>query len=156
MCCSYNAAKSNISLDLSIVGRSLDSQMSSYDIFLVIGDLNSEISEMTMTEFYEIYNLQTLVKIPHVIKILPNPPALILRIFPKSFQHTQKIETGLSDFYKPTFTVLKKLFPRLKINIVSYRDYKGFINGYFRSELLQEIKSSDSDLTNFKERSTVT
>ena len=39
MCCSYNPAKSNISTHLSIVGRSLDSYMSSYDIFLVIGDL---------------------------------------------------------------------------------------------------------------------
>ena len=48
MCCSYNAAKSNISSHLSIVGRSLDTCISSYDNFLVIGDLNSEISEMTM------------------------------------------------------------------------------------------------------------
>ena len=48
MCCSYNPAKGNISSHLSIVGRSLDSYMSSYDNFLVIGDLNSEISEMAM------------------------------------------------------------------------------------------------------------
>ena len=40
MCCSYNPAKSNISTHLSIVGRSFDSCMSSYDNFLVIGDLN--------------------------------------------------------------------------------------------------------------------
>ena len=54
---SYNPAKSNISSNLSIVGRSLDSCMSSYVIFFVIGDLNSEISERTMTEFCKIYNL---------------------------------------------------------------------------------------------------
>ena len=53
MCCSYNPANSNISYHLSIVGRSLDSYMSSYDNFLVIGDLNSEISEMTMCESCE-------------------------------------------------------------------------------------------------------
>ena len=70
--------------------------------------------------------------------------------FPKSFQHTQTIETGLSDFHKLTLTVLKTHFPRLKPNIVNYRDYKGFVKDYFRSELLQEINSSDSDLTNFK------
>ena len=74
MCCSYNPAKSNLFYHLSIVGRSFDSCMSSYDNFLVIGDLNSEISEMAMTEFRETYNLQN---IPHVIKILPNPPVLI-------------------------------------------------------------------------------
>ena len=57
MCCSYNPAKSNISSHLSMVGRSLDSYMSSYDNFLDNGDLNSEISEMSMSEFCETYNL---------------------------------------------------------------------------------------------------
>ena len=71
--------------------------------------------------------------------------------FPKSFQHTQTIETGLSDFHKLTLTVLKTHFSRLKPDIVNYRDYKGFVNDYFRSELLQEINSSDSDLNNFKD-----
>ena len=33
MCCSYNPAKSNISSRLSMVGRSLDSHMFSYDSF---------------------------------------------------------------------------------------------------------------------------
>ena len=64
MCCSYNPAKSNISSHLSMVGRSLDRYMSSYDNFLIIGDLHSEINEMAVTEFYETYNLQNLVKDP--------------------------------------------------------------------------------------------
>ena len=46
---------------------------------------------------------------------------------------------------------MKAHFPRSKPNIVNYRDYKGCVNDYFRSELLQEIDSSDSDLTNFKD-----
>ena len=45
---------------------------------------------------------------------------------------------------------MKTHFPRLKSNIVNYRDYKGFVIDYFRSILLQEINSSDSDITNFK------
>ena len=32
----------------------------------------------------------------------------------------------------------------------TYRDFKGFANDYFRSELLQEFNTSDSDLTNFR------
>ena len=68
MCCSYNPAKSNISSHLSIVERSLDSFISSHDSFLVIGDLNSEISEMAMPEFCETYNLQNLVKDPTCYK----------------------------------------------------------------------------------------
>ena len=152
MCCSYNPAESNISSHLSIVGRSLDSYMSNYDDFLVIGDLNSEISEMPMSEFCETCNLQNFVKDPTCYKNRSKPTCidLILTNFPKSFQHTQTIETGLSDFHKLTLTVLKTQFPRLKPNIVNYRDYKGFVNDYFRSELLQEISSSGTALTNFK------
>ena len=145
MCCLYNPAKSNISSHLSIVGRSLDSYISCYDNFLVIGDLHLEISETTMSEFCETYNLQNLLKNSTCYKNYSKPTCidLILTNFPKSFQHTQTIETGLSDFHKLTLTVLKTHFPRLKPNIVNYRDYKGFVNDYFQSELLQELNSSD-------------
>ena len=62
--------------------------MSSYDNFLVIEDL--KISEMTMPEFCETYNLQNLVKDPTCYKNPPKPTCidLILKNFPKSFQHT--------------------------------------------------------------------
>ena len=153
MWCSYNPAKSNISSHLSIAGRSLDSYMSSYCSFLVVGDLNSEISEMAMSQFCEIYNLHNLVKDPTCYKNPSKPTCidLILTDFPKSFQHTQTIENGLSDFNKLTLTVLKTPFSRLEPHIVNYRDYKSFVNDYFRSELLQEINSSGSDIANFKD-----
>ena len=100
MRCSCSPAKSNLSSHLSIVGRSLDSYMPSYDNFLVIGDLNSKISEMVMSEFCETYHLQNLVKDPTCYKNPSKPICinLILTNFPKSFQHTQTIETGSSDF----------------------------------------------------------
>ena len=62
MCCSYNPAKSNMSSHLRMIGRSLDSYISSDDSFLVIGDLISEISEMAMSEFFKTYNLQNFAK----------------------------------------------------------------------------------------------
>ena len=59
--------------------------MSSYDNFLVIGDLNLEISEMAVSEFCETYNLPNLVKDRTCYK---NPSKLtcidlILTNFPK-------------------------------------------------------------------------
>ena len=101
-CCSYSPAKSNISSNRSIVRTSLDSFMSSYDNFLVTGDLNSEISETVMSEFCKTYNLQNLVKDPTCYKNPSKPTCidLILTNFPKSFQQTQTIKTGLSDFHK--------------------------------------------------------
>ena len=55
---------------------------------------------MALPKFCEIYYLPNLVKAPTCYK---NPSRttsidLILTNFPKSFQHTQTIETGLSDF----------------------------------------------------------
>ena len=126
--------------------------MSSCDNSLVIGDLNSDVCEIAISEFCETYSLQNLVKDPTCYKNPSKPTSidLILTNFPKSFQHTQIVETGLSNFHKLTLTILKTHFPRLKPNIVNYRDFKDFVNDYFRSELLQEFNCSDSDLTNFK------
>ena len=124
--------------------------MSCYDNFLVIGDPNSEIVGMALSEFREIYNLQNLVKDATCYKNLSKPTCIdpILKNFPKSFQCTQTIETGLLDFHKLTSAVLKTHFRWLKPNVVNYRDYRGFANDCFCSELLQEINSSDSNLTN--------
>ena len=50
--------------------------MPCYDNFLDIGDLNSEISEMVISEFYDKYNLQNLVKDPTCYKN-PSKPTCI-------------------------------------------------------------------------------
>ena len=53
-----------------------DQWMPCYDNFLDIGDLNSEISEMVISEFYDKYNLQNLVKDPTCYKN-PSKPTCI-------------------------------------------------------------------------------
>ena len=118
--CLYNPAKSNISSHRSIVGRSVDSYMCNYDIFLVIGDLKSEISEMALTQFCETYNHQNLVKDPTCYKNPSKPTCmdLILTNFPKSFQHTQTIETGLSDFRELILIVVKTININCIVNII--------------------------------------
>ena len=51
-------------------------------------------------------------------------------------------ETGLSDFHKLTFTVLKQHFPKQKPRGVN-RQYKNFRNDYFRVELENELLKYD-------------
>ena len=46
---------------------------------------------------------------------------------------------------------MKTHFPRTKPNMAYYSGYKGFLNAYFRSELLQEINAADSGITNFND-----
>ena len=44
-------------------------------------------------------------------------------------------KTGLSDFHKPTFTVLIQHLPKQKSGVVIHRQYQNFRNDYFRIEL---------------------
>ena len=68
---------------------------------------------------------------------------LILTNCPRSFQNTDTFETGLSDFHKFTFTVLKQYFPKQKPRVVIHRQYKNFRNNYFRIELENALLKYD-------------
>ena len=48
---------------------------------------------------------------------------LILTNNPNSFQNSEVIETGLSDFHNMTVTVIKITLEKLKPNIIYYRNY---------------------------------
>ena len=88
-----------------------------------------------MSEFCEI--LKNLIKDPTCFKNPQNPSCidLIISNQPKSFQNTKVIETGLSDFYKLSVSVLKIYFKKLPLNIISYRDYRNYSHPRFRAEL---------------------
>ena len=61
-------------------------------------------------------------------------------------------ETGFSDFHKPTFTVVKQHFSKQKPKSVIHRQYKNFLNDYFRTELenaLLKYDFSKKDYDNF-------
>ena len=62
------------------------------------------------------------------------------------------LETGLSDFHKLTVTVLKTLFKKQSLKLISYRNYKKFSNDSFLTDLINEISSNDileGDLNGF-------
>ena len=52
--------------------------------------------------------------------------------FPRMFQSTCVIETGLSDFHLMTVTVLRKTFKKVRPRIINYRSFKHFSNEAFR------------------------
>ena len=76
---------------------------------------------------------------------------LILTNCLRSFQNTDTFETGLSDFHKLTFAVLKQHFPKQKPRVVN-RQYKNLLNDYFRIELenaLLKYDFNNIDYNNF-------
>ena len=145
---SYNPNKSSISSHLSTLSKSLDNYTTLFDNIILLGDFNSEISENSMKEFCDMYNLKSLVKEPTCFKNIDKPSCidLILTNKPKSFQDTKVIETGLSDFHKLTISVLKISFKKEKPNIISYRCYKNYSPFAFRTELEYTFSGLDLNL----------
>ena len=60
MCCGCSPNISLINKFTHDIGKVLDSFISNYDNFLIVADLNSEITESSMHEFCNSYNLHSL------------------------------------------------------------------------------------------------
>ena len=143
--CSYNPHKNNISNHLENLSKVLNRNLSQYERFLCIGDFNSEITEFAMKNFCDIYHLKNLVNVPTCYKnpLKPSCIDLFLTNCSRSFQDTQVIETGLSDFHKMNITVLKMFFSKQKHETVFFRNYKKFDNSAFREALNRELLKYD-------------
>ena len=91
-----------------------------------------------MKTFGEIYKLRNLIKEPTYFKNPENLTSidLILTNQPLSFKNTYVIETELSDFHKMVLAVMKMHFPKMKPQVITYREYKDF-----HKETLRLIKA---------------
>ena len=139
--CSYNPHTALIEKHLDYISKGLDYYSSKYENFILLGDFNAQIDNEIVENFCSTYNLKSLVKEYTCFKSLQNPSCidLILTNRPKSFQHSNVYETGLSDFHKLIFTVFKATFQKLKPRIIKYRDYKNFNESLFRNDLDIEL-----------------
>ena len=81
-----------------------------------------------MDSFCAIYHLKSLIKEPTCYKNPEKPTCidLILTNFPRQFQATLTLQTGLSDFHKMTVAAFKSEFPHQKLKMSSYGNYKHF------------------------------
>ena len=91
--------------------------------------------EPTISEFLNIYSQKDLIFEKTYFKNPGTPSCnyLILTSGLWSFQNTGVFETGLSDFHKLTFTVLKQYYPKQNRKVVFYRKYKHFQDDLFKS-----------------------
>ena len=109
-----------------IITRSLTFHLRHYENFIIMGDFNVEANYHATSLFSDTYDLKSLIKEPTCCKN-PNKPScidLILTNKRQSFQHSSVNETGLSDFYKMTVTVMKTFFEKLQPRKANYTDYK--------------------------------
>ena len=131
---------------LNAIGRQFDSLCEKYENIILLGDFNSELTEDSMQDFCNIYNLKCLVKEPACFKNPDNPSCidLILTNKYRSFQNTTVFESGLSDFHKFTITVMKICFPKQKPKVINYRNYKTFNNSMFQTDFLAKINKDNT------------
>ena len=75
--------------------------MAGYDNMLIIGDLNSYMTETPMKNVCELYDLENLIKQPTCYKNADNPSSIdvLLTSRKNSFQNSMRVETGLSDHH---------------------------------------------------------
>ena len=134
---SYSPKKNIIANHLNCICRNLDSQLGQCENFTLIGNFNVEPNDATMKNFCQIYGCKHIVKCKTYFKNSINPTCInsIITNRPKSFQESEVIETGLSDFHKMSLTVMKVFYNKQKRKIIRCRKCKGFPNETFMDEL---------------------
>ena len=123
------------------LGKALDIYLHKYDYILLIGNFNSEISERSIHDFCNVYNLESLSNTPTYFKNPENPSCIVLLLAnsKNNLDEALVLELGLSDFYKLVVSVLKSYFEKEDPKVIIYRDYKYFDNEMFSIELENEL-----------------
>ena len=68
----------------------------------------------------------------------------------RSFQNSQTIETGLSDYHKLTITVLKSFFLKQDPVTITYRNYKLYDKSRFHTELEDKLDNMPTNNSNYE------
>ena len=149
----YHRPSQNDEYYFNQIIQALDIYIKTYDRFLLAGDFNIEDHEPSISSFLHQYDSKNLVNKPTCYKSLVNPRCIDLFITnnPRSFQNTDVLNIGCSDFHKLTITVLKTKFQKLKPKEVTYRNYKNFDQELFKNELSNTIGQSNKTYAEFED-----
>ena len=142
----YNPHKEKISYFLNKISNEIDKLLPSFDNILLLGDLNSAVTEKNLRDFCEIYNLENLIKGPTCYKNVDNPSSIDVMLTNKksSFQNSMTLEVGLSDCHKMIITVLKRYFKKNDPITINYRDFKSFDGIKFRNDLIRKLEQIEN------------
>ena len=121
--------------------KSMDLHSSTYENFIFLMIL-MQTWGIPLRNSYNSYSLTSLLT-KRACGKNPSKPSftdLILTNWPKYFQNSNIIKTGLSDFHKMVVTTMKITFRKVKAKITCfYRKYKKFCNYTFRDTILEEL-----------------
>ena len=139
----YNPEKRDGSNFLNVLSEMYDFYSKKYEHCILVGDMNMEPSEPIMDQFLEIHNLQNIIKQKTCFKSSKGSCIdLILTNKRYYFQHTNTLETGLSDWHRLVYTMFKSTYCRQPPQKIFYRSYKKFSSESFLEELVYELSCS--------------
>ena len=147
--CSYNPHVQNINRHLDLLQKSIEVIACKYENLLILGDFNCEKEKNNMPTFCESFDLTNLINSPTCYKNPDNPKCIDLMMtnFPKRFQTSMTIDTGISDFHKMTLAILKTKYEKLPPKKIKFRCYKNFDENKFQQKLNSILKNRDGDFT---------
>ena len=121
----------------SYLERAIDIYNDFYTDFLLIGDFNNKETDPRLNSFLHQYDAKSLGTEKTCFKNPQNPSCIDLFITNRrnSFQNTNVVSTGLSDFHKMVVTVLKSTYSKAKPKEITYRNYKNFDQDRFKADL---------------------
>ena len=92
LCCTYNPLTEN---QLRQLQKQLEAFSERYEHLLIMGDFNADVSGPSVTSFFTLFKLKSIVKEPTCYKDPENPSCtdLFLTNCPKSFHNTYLYET---------------------------------------------------------------
>ena len=147
----YNPHKDSISYFLSHISKVIDATLFNYENLILLGDFNAVDSDLSLTDFCELYNLKNLITEPTCYKN-PNNPSLVDIILTNrrsNFQDSETMEPGISDHHKMIITVLKSEIKKKDPIQINYKSYKNFDENYFRHELSSALLNLLNENTNY-------
>ena len=118
--CCYNPHKHLLKHQIFQIKSAINYYSKIYENLIILGDFNAEISDFNMESFCTINYFKWIIKETTCYKNPDNPTCidLILTNWPKNFQESSTLETGLSDFHKMVLTVFKSEAPNLTPRVV--------------------------------------
>ena len=140
----YRPPNMNEKYFIDHLSRVIDLYSKGYDRIIVMGDFNLEPTDEPIESFCNSYQLYNLVKEKTCFKGPPKCYDLMLTNCKHSFQNTEALTTGFSDFHKMTVSILKTEFVKTDPIQIKYRDYKYYNPLNFVQDLRNKLNSDDT------------
>ena len=120
----YRPDRINLDLFFNTLSDAIHFYEVDYNNIIVIGDFNLEPTDPKLARFLELNDMSNVIKSKTCFKSDTGTCIdLILTNTKNSIKSSGTVETGLSDFHRLIYTMLKTKYTKLLPKIIKYRNY---------------------------------